>query len=48
MWGKEWIAVWIAAMLMGMGMGTYMGMGDSDAMVQSQQEEDRMMEEPSW
>ncbi len=38
----------IVAMLMGMGMGTDMGMGNADAIMQSQWEEDRMMEEPSW
>ncbi len=48
MWGEERIVVWIAARLMGMGMGTDMGMVNADAMMQSQQEEDRMMEEPSW
>ncbi len=35
-------------MLMGMGMGTGMGMDDEDGMMQCQQEEDWMMEEPSW
>jgi hypothetical protein len=44
LWEEERIAV----MLMGMGMGTGMGMDDADAMMRRQQEEDRMMEEPSW
>jgi hypothetical protein len=34
-------------MLMGMGMGTDMGMDNADAVMQCQQEEDRMMQEPS-
>jgi hypothetical protein len=33
---EERIAARIAAMLMGMGMGTDMGMGNADAMMQSQ------------
>ncbi len=35
-WEEERIAARITAMLMGMGMGTDMGMGDTNAMMQSQ------------
>ncbi len=35
-WEEERIAARITAMLMGMGMGTDMGMGNADAMMQSQ------------
>ncbi len=35
-WEEERIAARIVAMLIGMGMGTDMGMGDMDAMMQSQ------------
>jgi hypothetical protein len=47
-WEEERIAARIDAMLMRMGIGMDMGMGNADAMMQSQYEEDRMMEEPSW
>jgi membrane protease subunit (stomatin/prohibitin family) len=46
-WEEERIKARIAAMLMGMGMGTDMGMDNADAVMQCQQEEDRMMQEPS-
>ena len=46
-WEEEKITARIGSMLMGMGMGTGMDMVDADAMVQCQQEEDWMMEEPS-
>jgi hypothetical protein len=35
-WEEERIMARITAMLMGMGMGTDMGMGNKDAMMQSQ------------
>jgi hypothetical protein len=47
-WEEERIAARIRAMLMGMGMGTGIGMDDADAMMQRRQEEDWIMEEPSW
>jgi hypothetical protein len=51
-WEEERIAarigVMLGVMLMGMSMGTGMGMNNADAMMRRQQEEDWMMEEPSW
>jgi hypothetical protein len=47
-WEEERIVARIGVMLMGMGMGTDMDMDDADPMMQRQQEEDWMMEEPSW
>jgi hypothetical protein len=47
-WEEERIKARIAAMLMGMGMGTDMGMDNVDAVMQCQQEEGRMMQEPSY
>ncbi len=46
-WEEERIKTRIAGMLIGMGMGTDMGMDNADAVIQCQQEEDRMMQEPS-
>ncbi len=45
---RSWEEERIAAMLMGIGIGTGMGMDNVDALMQCQQEEDRMMEAPSW
>ncbi len=47
-WEEERITARIGTMLMGIGMGTGMGMDDADTMMRRLQEEDRMMEEPSW
>jgi hypothetical protein len=47
-WEEERITARIGVMLMGMGMGTGMGMDNANTMMQHQQEEDWMMEEPSW
>ena len=46
-WEEERIKARIAAMLIGMGKGTDMVMDNADAVMQCQQEEDRMMQEPS-
>jgi hypothetical protein len=47
-WEEERITAGITVRLMGMGMGTDMGMDNANAVMQHQQNEDRMMEELSW
>jgi hypothetical protein len=47
LWEEERIVARIVVMLMGMGMGMDMGMDNADAVMQCQQDGDRMMQEPS-
>ncbi len=46
-WEEERIAARIVAMLMGMGMGTDMSMDNADAVMRRQQDEDKILQEPS-